>query len=62
MHPDDCPVIPRPSVPHDHGMHLALQLVCMLESMMRLGVGMKALGGCDECCLDSHEGMMRACM
>ena len=48
MHPDDLPVIPRPSVPHDHGMHLALQLVCMLESMMRLGFGMKALGGCDE--------------
>ena len=48
MHQDDQTVIPRPSVPHDHGMHLALQLVCMLESMMRLGFGMKALGGCDE--------------
>ena len=48
MHPDDPTVIPRPSVPHDDGMHVSLQWVCMLESMMRLGFGMKALGGCDE--------------
>ena len=47
MHQDDPTVIPRPHVPHDHGMHLALQLVCMLERMMRLGFGMKALGGCE---------------